>query len=177
MLVLLLCHYVFRKLKLLQRRLTLQEQWISPSQPSKRFGLLERTFEVQVVQKDARKETIAWHFQGVVRVSNLGNFNFCVQIRDAETWVQETVGVDVGELANAAVSHQDVATALVNSEPVTCVLQVSVVASASCWSLTRLSRRLAAFASELTLQGCTFTNQVQSLGGCVPVCWSVVESF
>lgn len=161
----------------MQRRLTLQEQWISPFQPSKRFGLLERTFEVQVVQKDARKETIAWHFQGVVRVSNLGNFDFCVQIRDTETWVQETVGVDVAELANAAVSHQDIATTLVNSEPVTRVLQVSVVASVSCRSVTRLGCGLAAFTSQLSLQGYAFSNQVQSLAGCVPVCWSVVESF
>ena len=64
-------------------------------------------------------------------VTDLWRFDISIQISDTESWVQKSVVVDVIELTNAAVSHQDVARTLVNGEPVTRVLQVNVVAPVS----------------------------------------------
>ena len=142
-------------------------------------GSLEDAFEVAVVEEQASEELVTCHFNSVVSVTDTVNL-ILGQAFDAETWVQESVSVDVVEGLDATVTHDDVTSTLVDSEPVTSVLKVNVVTVGSVptgWSCTTSGGWLVTLATKLTFQGNATGDQVDRAGVGVPVSRSVVESF
>lgn len=72
---------------------------ICQSHLPKRFGVrsLERTFEVSVVDEDATEELVCGHFLAIIGVSNTTDLKVSKAIGDVETWIQESVTVEVLE--------------------------------------------------------------------------------
>ena len=61
------------------------------------FRSLERTLEVRIVDEDATEELVSGHLLTIVSVANTADLKISKAIRDVETWIQESIGVEVLE--------------------------------------------------------------------------------